>query len=97
LPLAALRAAGSEHGYRSLGWPEGGRLEAGALADLVAVDPASRRTVGSDPAQLLLTAAAPDVTDVVVGGRHLVQDRQHALGPVERQLADAVAAVRGAA
>ncbi|HYN29638.1 MAG TPA: formimidoylglutamate deiminase [Dermatophilaceae bacterium] len=95
LPLPVLRAAASGHGYHALGWPDGGRLEAGALADLVAVDPASRRTAGSDPEQVALTAAAADVTDVVVGGRHVVRDRQHELGPVEHLLAGALDAVRG--
>ncbi|MGW9403988.1 formimidoylglutamate deiminase [Arthrobacter sp. NPDC055585] len=40
----------------------------GASCDLMAVDPASTRTAGSDPAQLALSATAQDVTAVVVGG-----------------------------
>ncbi|MBD8044754.1 formimidoylglutamate deiminase [Arthrobacter sp. Sa2BUA2] len=41
---------------------------AGRMCDLMAVDPASTRTAGSDPAQLALSATAQDVTAVVVGG-----------------------------
>ncbi|WP_312182061.1 formimidoylglutamate deiminase, partial [Arthrobacter sp.] len=40
---------------------------AGRMCDLMAVDPASARTAGSDPAQLALCATAQDVTAVVVG------------------------------
>ena len=45
-----------------------GFLLAGAVADLVAVRLDSVRTAGTEPLQIALSAGAPDVTDVVVGG-----------------------------
>jgi len=49
-------------------------LTVGAWADFVEIDTGSVRTVGSDPAQLPLSATASDVLRVVVGGR-VVADR----------------------
>jgi formiminoglutamate deiminase len=63
-------------GMGALGW-EAGRLEAGMLADFIAVDLASVRTAGADPQQVVFAASAADVTDVVVGGRQIVRDRRH--------------------
>jgi formiminoglutamate deiminase len=68
----ALDVARSANGYRSVGLTGG--IRPGALCDLVEIDPASVRTLGSDPAQLVLTATASDVQRVVVGGR-VVADR----------------------
>ena len=87
---AELVEAGTAAGYRALGW-DGGSLRPGAVADLVAVRLDSPRTAGGDPAQVVMSATAADVTDVVVGGRQVVRDGQHALGDVGRLLADAVA------
>jgi formiminoglutamate deiminase len=81
-------------GYRSLGWPGGGRIEAGAPCDLVAVATASPRTAGSRLEQLHLAASAADVTDVVVGGGAVVTDGRHRLGDVGALLDAAIAAVR---
>lgn len=78
-----LRDIGSARGYAALGWPGGGRLEVGALADFVTIREDSRRTAGADRGQLVYAAGADDVTDVVVGGRHLVTDGRHALGDVD--------------
>jgi formiminoglutamate deiminase len=66
------------HGMERLGRP-GGRLEAGAPADLVSVALDTVRTSGvEDPLEAVVFAAgAEDVTDVVVGGRHLVQEGRH--------------------
>ncbi|GGL37941.1 formimidoylglutamate deiminase [Phycicoccus endophyticus] len=89
-----LLAAGAADGYRSLGWPEGGRLVEGGLADLVAVRTDSPRTAGCALDQLLYAATAADVTDVVVGGEHVVADGQHRVGDVGRLLAEAISAVR---
>lgn len=71
------------NGYAALGWPDGGRFEVGALADLVAVSSTSRRTAGAEPAQLIFAASAADVTDVVVAGEQVVRDGVHRLGPVD--------------
>ena len=54
----------------------------------------SPRTAGCDPAQVLYAATSADVTDVVVGGDHVVRDGQHRPGDVGRSSADAIAAVR---
>ena len=90
-----LLGAATADGYRSLGWPDGGVLAEGALADLVAVRLDSPRAAGSDPAQVLYSATAADVTDVVVGGEPVVTSGRHRLGDVGRLLTDAIEAVRG--
>jgi cytosine/adenosine deaminase-related metal-dependent hydrolase len=68
-----LLVAGTADGYRSLGWPEGGRLEAGALADFVTIDFDSPRLGGIAPehraAAAVFSASAADITSVVVAGR----------------------------
>ena len=94
LSPGALLTAATRSGYRSLGWPDGGRIEAGAPCDLVAVDPASPRTAGARPEQLHLAASGADVTDVVVGGTHVVTGGRHRLGDVGGLLADAIAALQ---
>jgi formiminoglutamate deiminase len=55
-------------GHAALGWPDAGRLEAGARADLVAVtlDPTA------DPAQVVFTASTADIHTVLVDGRRIV-------------------------
>jgi formiminoglutamate deiminase len=81
-------------GHARLGFAEAGRLEVGALADLVAVRLDSVRTSGSLPDTALDTvvfaATAADVTDVVAGGRHVVESGQHLLGDVGLLLRNAV-------
>ena len=68
-------------GYRSLGWPEGGRIEPGALADLTTVALDSPRLAGIEPddavAAIVFAASACDVRHVVVGGRVVVEDGAH--------------------
>src|SRR5690606_16569238 len=66
LAPAELLAAATAH--ESIGWPDAGRLEVGARADLVAVRDDTVRTAGSDPDQILLAATASDVDTVVVDG-----------------------------
>jgi formiminoglutamate deiminase len=75
----------------SLGWPDAGRLEPGARADLVAVRLDSVRTAGSAPGQVLLSATAADVDTVIVDGNVIVRDGHHRLGNVAQLLADAIA------
>lgn len=65
--MPELAAAMSESGYRSLGHPA--PLTIGGPLDLVEIDTRSVRTIGAEPAQLLLSATASDVGRVVVGGR----------------------------
>jgi formiminoglutamate deiminase len=70
----------SEAGYRSVGWPEGGRIADGALADFVVVRADSVRTAGAHPDQIAYAATATDVDQVVIGGQVIVRDGRHRLG-----------------
>ncbi len=80
---AALLNAATAAGHRAIGWPEAGRLESGAPADLVTVALSSVRLAGAARGTLLehvvFAAGAPDVTDVVVSGRHVVAEGRHLL------------------
>jgi formiminoglutamate deiminase len=77
-------------GHAALGWPEAGRIEPGAVADLVAVRTDSVRTAGARLEQLVFAATAADVHTVVNAGRVVVRDGRHVLGDVGRLLADAI-------
>jgi len=77
-------------GHESLGWPDAGRLEVGARADLVAVRLDSPRTAGSAPQQIILTATSADVDTVIVDGRTVVSGGRHLLGPVGTLLQKAI-------
>ena len=72
-----LLAAATAHA--TIGWPDAGRLEVGARADLVAVRLDTPRTAGVDPAQILLAATAADVDTVVVDGHEIVCEGRHRL------------------
>jgi formiminoglutamate deiminase len=75
------------------------RLAPGEPADLCVVDLGGVRLAGADPADpvpmVVAAATAADVSDVVVGGRHVVRDRVHASVDVAPELAAAIAAVTG--
>jgi formiminoglutamate deiminase len=77
--------------HRALGWPDAGRLEVGARADLVAVRLDTPRTAGVDPAQIVLAASGADVDTVVVDGRVVVTGGRHVLGDVGGLLQAAIA------
>jgi formiminoglutamate deiminase len=100
---ADLLTAASSIGYDSLGWPDGGRLVAGALADFVTVSFDSPRLAGSDrltdPLAAVLFAAAPaDISHVMVGGEVVVRDGHHqhvdVVPALEQSISDAWAGVR---
>ena len=59
--------------HASLGWPDAGRIEAGALADLVTVGLDSPRLEPAEPDTMLesivFAATAADVRSVIVGGK----------------------------
>jgi formiminoglutamate deiminase len=59
--------------HASLGWPDAGRIEPGALADLVTVGLDSPRLEPAEPDTMLesivFAATAADVTSVIVGGK----------------------------
>ena len=90
----ASMAAGA--GCRSLGWPNGGVLEAGALADFTTVGLDSVRLAGIDDdsalAGVIFAATAGDVRHLVVGGRTVVRGGAHTSINVSSELR---AAVRG--
>jgi formiminoglutamate deiminase len=95
---AELATAATSAGHASLGWPDGGQLAPGALADLVVVRLDSVRTAGSVPASALesavFAATAGDVRDVIVEGRDVVRDGQHlVVTDVPAALQSAIAAV----
>ena len=94
--LASMATAG---GYRSLGWHNGGVLEAGALADFATVGLESVRTAGTDAgsalAATIFAAGACDVRHLVVGGRVVVRGRAHTSVDVAAELRAAISEVAG--
>ncbi|HEX9259446.1 MAG TPA: amidohydrolase family protein [Acidimicrobiales bacterium] len=93
----ALLAAATQGGATSLGWPQCGRIEAGALADLVTVSVGSVRLAGIPAdalvAGIVFAATAGDVTDVMVGGTVVVRGRHHVTIDVPSDLRRAIEAV----
>lgn len=92
-PAELLRMA-TINGHRALGWADCGEIAVGREADLVTVRDDTRRTAGVEPNQLVFAAGAPDITDVVVGGRHLVHGGVHDLGPVDDFVNEAMTMLR---
>jgi formiminoglutamate deiminase len=90
-----LALALTENGYDSLGWPDGGRLVPGALADLVSVRLDGVRLAGTRAPDALdaviFAATAADVDTVVVGGRIVVREGRHAWLDVAAELTAAIA------
>jgi formiminoglutamate deiminase len=93
-PVELLRAATAD-GAECLGWPSGGRIETGALADLVVVGLDSPRLAGTGAAEALaavvFSASPADVRQVLAAGRWIVRDGAHATLDVGRELAGALA------
>jgi formiminoglutamate deiminase len=87
--------AATAGGYAALGWPDGGRLEPGALADLVTLSLDTVRLAGAAPehaaAAVVFGAAAADVRHVMTGGRWIVRDGAHTKLDVPAELARAIA------
>jgi formiminoglutamate deiminase len=73
---AQLLDGGTQGGLSAQGRPRAG-LEPGSVCDLMVIDPRSVRTAGSDPEQLLYSATAQDVTDVVIGGVPAARNGRH--------------------
>ncbi|HTW18031.1 MAG TPA: formimidoylglutamate deiminase [Nocardioides sp.] len=82
---AELLAAGTRHD--SLGFPDAGRIEVGARADLVtiATDTPSTAGTGADEQTAVFAATAADVTHVVVDGRVVYDGDRAAVGRALRQ------------
>lgn len=91
---AQLLRCAAQHGYQSLGWYDGGAIAPGLLADFVVLDLETVRTVGSKPGEVFYTASAADVRTVVVGGRTIVDNGEHAFGPVAPLLREAIMMIR---
>jgi formiminoglutamate deiminase len=88
---ASLLDAATAGGYDCLGWPDGGRIAAGGLADFVSVALDSVRTAGTPPETIVFNAGAPDVREVVVGGRRIVRGGAHVSLDVAHELREAIA------
>jgi len=91
---ADLLRAATLNGYQSLGWPEGGRLEEGALADFVAVRFDGVRLAGTRPEDavdaVVFAAGAGDVDTVVAGGATIVRGGRHLYVDVAAELEAAI-------
>jgi formiminoglutamate deiminase len=94
-----LLQAATASGYASLGWPEGGVIRTGAVADLVAIRTDSVRLAGIPRADLIdgvvFAGAAADVTDVLVAGEFVVRDSHHVTLDVANELASTIASTSG--
>jgi formiminoglutamate deiminase len=91
--------AATAGGCASIGWPEGGRIAPGGLADLVTVGLDGVRLAGAPPDQLIesvvFAGAAADVRQVIVGGEFIVRDGSHRDLDVADELAKAIAMLPG--
>jgi len=91
-----LLSAATALGHASIGWPEAGRIQPGALADLTTVGLDGVRLAGTERHPLeaaVFAATAGDVRHVLVGGRRVVADGAHVELDVARELRDSIAAV----
>ncbi len=73
--VTELLAAATAHD--ALGFPEAGRIEPGAAADLVTIALDTVRTAGTATDGVFFAASAADVTDVLVAGRRIVREGTH--------------------
>ncbi|MCI0346463.1 MAG: amidohydrolase family protein, partial [Chloroflexi bacterium] len=94
-PPESLLTAATASGYAALGWPDGGQIRPGALADFTTISLTSTRTAGIDESHALdaavFAATAADVHHVVVDGRVVVREGRHLAIDVAHELAAAVA------
>ena len=82
-PATELLAAATVDGHAGLGWPTGGRIAVGALADLTTIGLDGVRLAGWDRRgdalldAVVFAATAADVSDVMVDGRTVVREGKH--------------------
>jgi formiminoglutamate deiminase len=92
-----LLGAATTGGCESIGWPEAGRIEPGALADLVCVGLEGVRLAGTSAEHALesvvFAGSAADVREVMVGGRFVVRDGAHLELDVAADLQTAISAL----
>jgi len=92
-----LLAAASANGHASIGWPEAGRIETGAMADLVTLSLEGVRLAGTSSETALeaavFAATAADVDRVICSGRELVRDGAHATLDVGAELRESIAEI----
>ncbi len=78
---AALMRAATSDGHACLGWPDAGRIEPGARADLVTVALHGEQLAGSSVEHALdavvFAGSAREVTAVLVEGREVVVEGRH--------------------
>lgn len=86
------------NGYRSLGWPEGGAIRPGAVADFITVGLGSARIAGATPESILpatvFGANSADVKEVFVAGHHLVTGGRHRHISVPEELSATIGELR---
>ncbi len=96
---ADLWRAASSDGHAAIGWPEAGRIEPGAIADLVTIGLDSPRLAGTAPqhvlASVLFAGGAADVRGVICGGRELVSEGRHLSINVPAELESSIGALAG--
>jgi formiminoglutamate deiminase len=96
---AELLGAATAGGQASIGWPEAGRIEPGALADLVTIGLEGVRLAGASPEHLIesavFAATAADVRHAIVGGEFVVRDGSHLRLDVPAELTRAMAMLPG--
>lgn len=91
-----LITASSAGGAASVG-RDLGSLSVGRPCDFIVVDPASVRTLGSDPSQLMMSASAADVMAVVISARVVAEHGVHrTLGAPATLLQTGIQALGGA-
>lgn len=97
LGAPALLRAATDDGHRSIGWPDAGRIQDGAMADLVTIRLDTVRTAGTLPQHALeaavFAATAADVHHVVASGRVVVRDGAHRSIDVPTQLGRSIQAL----
>ena len=78
LPAAELVRMATEGGYRFLGEPDAGRVEEGAVADLITLDLRNpfMHPTGNVVNSLVECAGPEQVRDMVVGGRLVMRERE---------------------